>query len=188
MKKTLISGSALSMLLLLNGCKKDNPTPVNEEELITTVQLIFQEVGGMSSDTFSFRDIDGVGGIAAVTDSIILKKDTRYIVQTRVLNETTSPADNITEEILEEGTEHQFFYQSTPADFINNFEYLDEDDNGFPIGLEFGCNTKNAAAKGTLRVTLRHEPVKDAANVINNDITNANGETDIEIDFPARWY
>ncbi|HPA36518.1 MAG TPA: hypothetical protein PLA16_09130, partial [Chitinophagales bacterium] len=104
MKKTLIYGSALSMLLLLNGCKKDNPTPVNEEELITTVQLIFQEEGGMSSDTFSFKDIDGVGGIAAVTDSIILKKDTRYIVQTRVLNETTSPADNITEEILEEGT------------------------------------------------------------------------------------
>ena len=41
-----------------------------------------------------------------------------------------------------------------------------------------------AASVGTLKVTLRHEPNKSAAGVVGGDITNAGGETDIEVEFP----
>ena len=36
---------------------------------------------------------------------------------------------------------------------------------------------------GTITVILRHEPDKDASGVSNGDITNAGGETDIEVVF-----
>ena len=36
---------------------------------------------------------------------------------------------------------------------------------------------------GTITVTLRHEPNKDAAGVSSGDIANAGGETDIEVTF-----
>jgi hypothetical protein len=32
---------------------------------------------------------------------------------------------------------------------------------------------------------LRHEPNKDALNVASGEITNAGGETDIEVSFPV---
>jgi hypothetical protein len=34
-------------------------------------------------------------------------------------------------------------------------------------------------------VTLRHEPDKGAAGVSGGDITNAGGDTDIEVTFPV---
>jgi hypothetical protein len=37
----------------------------------------------------------------------------------------------------------------------------------------------------TIRVTLIHEPMKSAAGVSSGDITNAGGETDIEVGLPV---
>ena len=42
----------------------------------------------------------------------------------------------------------------------------------------------NAAGSGELQVVLRHEPDKFGANVSAGDITNAGGETDIEVMIP----
>jgi len=43
--------------------------------------------------------------------------------------------------------------------------------------------TATDPGEGGLRITLRHEPNKTAAGVQNGDITNAGGETDIEVTF-----
>jgi hypothetical protein len=41
----------------------------------------------------------------------------------------------------------------------------------------------SSAGSGTLTITLRHEPNKDGDNVADGDITNAGGETDVEVTF-----
>ena len=61
--------------------------------------------------------------------------------------------------------------------------YADADGNGRPVGLT-SIWTVGAASNGTITVTLRHEPDKGAAGVSAGDITNAGGETDIEVTFP----
>ena len=93
-----------------------------------------------------------------------------------------------TNEIKDLNTAHQFFYQSIPSDVITNFSYVDFDDHGKPLGNLFECKTNAVVSTGTLRITLRHQPNKDGINVANNDITNADGETDIEVNFPVQLY
>ena len=96
-------------------------------------------------------------------------------------NQSLTPAENIGEEVAEEDDEHQFFFQSTVAGLT--VEYGDNDDNGNPLGLLTTVST-GVAGTGTLTVTLRHEPDKNAAGVSDGSIDNAGGETDIEVTFP----
>ncbi|MBK7753909.1 MAG: hypothetical protein IPI41_15275 [Flavobacteriales bacterium] len=84
--------------------------------------------------------------------------------------------------MLEEGVDHQFFFQ--PAGANITFAYSDADANGNPIGLQTTM-ASGTASVGSLKVTLRHEPDKTAAGVASGDITNAAGETDIEVTFPV---
>ena len=58
------------------------------------------------------------------------------------------------------------------------------DADGNPIGLATTVTT-GAASTGEFTVILRHEPMKDAQGVKDGDITNAGGETDIEVNFPV---
>ena len=86
------------------------------------------------------------------------------------------PAENMTEEIEEESLEQQFFY--TIGSGLNAItEYMDEDPEGNPIGLDFTLTT-TAASSGDITFTLRHEPTKP-----NMGIEDAGGETDIEATF-----
>ncbi len=178
----------LSMLLLMgtvlffSSCKDDDdPTPENEEELITTMTVVLAPDGGGSTATLLFRDLDGDGGNAPTITTDKLAPNTTYTGTISLLNETETPAENITEEVKEEGDEHQFFYATTMGLNIS-FAYNDQDADGRPIGLDFTLVTGDAST-GTLRITLRHEPDKAATNVSMGDITNAGGETDIEVDF-----
>ena len=63
-----------------------------------------------------------------------------------------------------------------------NIAYNDLDEEGKPIGLSTVLTTGEMGS-GTITVTLRHEPNKDAAGVSSGDIANAGGETDIEVTF-----
>ena len=76
--------------------------------------------------------------------------------------------------------EHQFFFTATGANLTVG--YADEDDNGNPLGLVTTLTTSDASS-GTIQVVLRHEPDKSATGVQSGDITNAGGETDIEVTF-----
>lgn len=178
--KWILILTAFYFSLFLNGCKDDNPAPINEEELITTLRLTFTPTAGAVA-ILQFQDLDGSGGNFPVITSDTLSANVTYAVTIEVLNESVTPADTITTEIQEEGQSHQFFFQ--PDSALNlAFTYSDLDDGGHPIGLS-SVGQAGTASSGTLTVTLRHEPDKHSAGVEDGEITNAGGETDIEVTF-----
>ncbi|MGB0186356.1 MAG: type 1 periplasmic binding fold superfamily protein [Flavobacteriaceae bacterium] len=183
MKKSIFLIPLLILAIVFTGCSDDDPpAPVNEEEVITTMTIRLTPSGGGTEITLKTQDLDGEGGNEpVVTVSGNLTAGTTYDGIIELLNETETPAENITEEVQEEADEHQFFYTiGTGLDVTTTYE--DEDGDGNPIGVEFTL-TANTASSGDLTFTLRHEPSKSASGVAGGDMTNAGGETDIEETF-----
>lgn len=185
---------AFVAILAISACsKKDDPVvpakePVNEEEVITTVTIIYTPVGGGTNVTLKSKDLDGDGpGIPVVTVSGPFALNKTYNGLIKVENESVIPVVNISTEILAEAVDHQFFYQKTGT--LPMFTYTpvatapdNFDTNGKPLGLKTTFITTTAAT-GALKVTLRHMGNKSAANVANGDITNATGATDFEVTY-----
>lgn len=173
----------LSLLIAFTGCKKkeEDPQAANEAELITTVRMKFTEGG--NTRTFTFRDLDGAGGNAPVIDNIALVNGRTYTLDIEILNES-NPAkiEDKTAEILAEGAEHQFFFTGTAATNLLTFSYSDRDKDSRPIGLKNSVIARSTG-NGQLTVTLRHKPNKTATGVANGQLTNAGGETDVEVNF-----
>ena len=97
-----------------------------------------------------------------------------------LLNETESPAEDITEEVKEEDLDHQFFYTvGTGLDVTTAYseEWYWQDRKEIIWVSEFTL-TAGAVSSGTLTFTLRHEPNKP-----NTGLSDAEGETDIEVAF-----
>jgi len=176
MSKTLL---VLFLFLGLVACDKDDPTIVDPVELITTLNYTLTSTTG-EIVSFSFKDLDGDGGDAPVVSTGTLKQGTSYAGNIVLLDETQDPAENISEEVAEEDDEHQFFFQST-VDGLT-VDYSDTDDDGNPIGLSSSLTTGDAGS-GSLTIILRHQPNKSASGVSDGNITNAGGESDIEVSF-----
>ncbi|MDC1372233.1 type 1 periplasmic binding fold superfamily protein [Flavobacteriaceae bacterium] len=167
----------LASTLIFASCSDDDdtPEPVNEEEVITTLTVTLDS--GSDTVVMQYQDLDGDGPDAAtVTVSGSLSANTTYDGSIILLNETESPAENVTEEIEEEDLDHQFFY-TVGSGLDVAAEYGDADSEGNPLGLSFILNT-GMASSGGLTFTLRHEPNKP-----NTGLENAGGETDIEVTF-----
>jgi hypothetical protein len=179
----------VAALVALAACKKDgdgnaSPTsPVNEEELITSLYIRFIPMGGGDTALFSFVDLDGDGGAPPVLVGDTLATGMGYEAEVWLLNASLSPVDTISLEVLAEGDQHQFFY-STIGSALAWSAYGDLDVNGLPIGLYSEWTTNSAPGQGTFTVVLRHQPDKTAAGVAAGDISNAGGETDIEVTLP----
>lgn len=174
------------LLVALAGCKEKDPvapTPplVNESEVITTLILTFTDPELNETFELRFRDLDGDGGNEPVITTVPLPTGRAFNLSVRLLDESGSSAVELTGEVLQEGTEHQFFFAVEGPNL--SISYSDQDSNGKPIGLQ-NLAISGAASTGTLRVTLRHELDKSAAGVSTGDITNAGGDTDIEVLFP----
>jgi predicted small lipoprotein YifL len=174
--------AAILLVFSLSNCGDDEPVePPNEEELITTVNVTFSPTAG-SAVTMKFYDADGEDG---PTNPVItggsLISNTEYSVSLELLNESETPSEDVTEEIEEEDEDHQFFFQVSAALKLTH-SYDDQDGNGNPVGLTNKITT-GASSSGTLTLTLRHEADKSASGVAAGDITNAGGETDIEVTF-----
>jgi len=164
--------------LLIIGCSGDDDTPevVNEEEIITSV--IVTLVADTGTVTLSSRDLDGDGPNApTVTVSGNLKLGSTYVGAVQFLNETETPAEDITEEVEEESDEHQVFF--IPGSGLNvDVDYGNIDTDGNPLGTEFVL-TATAVSDGTLNITLRHEPKKPN----DGTLADAGGETDVSVTF-----
>lgn len=173
--------------LIFVSCSDDDdnnniPEPVNEEEVITTITATLTPAGGGTAIILQSQDLDGDGPNApVVTVSGDLATNTSYSGSLDLLNETESPAESITEEIEEEALEHQFFFNVSNDLF--DVAYDDVDADGNPVGLDFIVTTDATTGTEAFTITLRHEPNKEAAGVSAGDITNAGGETDIEVTF-----
>jgi len=186
MKTFSLSGCILAAILLVSiaSCKKDeieDPIVPNEEEIITTLIYTLTPTIGNEVVTYTFLDMDGDGPMdPEVTESGSLAANSQYLGSILLLNETESPVDTVNAEINTEAEEHQFFYGIDGANISTTYNDLDA--NGQPIGL-FTIVDTGDASEGTVRVTLRHEPMKSEVGVAQGDITNAGGETDIEATF-----
>jgi hypothetical protein len=167
--------------VLFVSCVNDSEL-VNEEEVITTMNVTLVPEGGGTAVVLSFQDLDGNG-----TDNTDLKKATlaagvTYNGSIELLNETKiGDPEDITEEVKEEYLEHQFFYTiGTGLDVTT--AYIEEPGTGLDskenkLGIEFTL-TAGAVSLGTLTFTLRHKPTKP-----NTGLSDAGGETDIEVTF-----
>jgi len=187
MKKTI---SLLLVVLVatstLTNCgDNDVPGRENEEEIIDRVMLVFVPDEGETVFATAF-DEDGEGPNDFEIDDIVLAPNTTYTLSIEVDN--TIDGEDITTEIEEEADEHMFFFAFTNGIFTSpvgngNFDtrsdvmnYLDEDSNQLPLGLETSWTTGSATTGGTFRVVLKHQP-----NAKSTSSTAADGETDIDI-------
>jgi len=167
----------------------------------TTLKLVLTPAGG-DAVTYTWADPEDDG--SPVIDDIVLTDglDTTYTVDVEVWNELEDPAEDVTPEIAELGTEHQLFFTGDavegPATGPNAgallvHSYSDADVDGNPIGLanEF---VATAAGTGELVVTLRHlayendQPTKSAGlaeDVANGGFGSIPGDIDIQVTFPV---
>lgn len=168
------------LFLTMTSCKDDDPVDVNDEEVITDVIFTLASPTG-NTILLTFEDLDGDGGNDPTITGATLEANTTYDAFIQLLNNSVTPGESITAEIKEEDEDHQFFF-STSNELNATVAYTDEDNNGNPVGL-FSTVTTGDASTGTLTVTLRHEPNKSGSGVADGDISNAGGETDIEVTF-----
>lgn len=171
-------GAGVVAMLLLNSCS-DDPEPTNEEEVITTLTVTLVPVGGGTTVTMEFYDEDGDGPIDPVYtyssggDEAVLSL-ANYTASITLLNETESPAGNITEEIEEEADDHLFCFTSSSALDLE-ISYEDEDGEGLPIGLE--TLWAGFSSSGTVNIVLRHQPG------VKTGYCPGSGNTDIDVTF-----
>lgn len=160
--------------LFLASCSNDDPDPVNEEEVITTMTITLTPDGGGDVVTLQSRDLDGDGpNPPVVTVSGPLLASTTYNGSIELLNETETPAEDITEEVEEEANEHQFFF-TVGGSLSATTDYGNFDGNGDPLGTVFTLRAVGASA-GSFSVTLRHDLKKPN----DGTLSDAGGETDI---------
>ena len=175
-KMNLYFVAVLLVLVSIVGCKKD-PVDPNESELITTVRVkLTEKVSGVQT-VYEFKDLDGVGGTApSKFDTVVLAKGKVYDCTLQLLNESVTPADDITLEVVAEGVDHQIYLSPSNAlAVISNYSL---DTKGLPLGITSTWTAAAAAGTGTVNVTLKHKPgVKAAGDPVSK------GETDISIDF-----
>jgi hypothetical protein len=186
MKKIIMySVASLFVITVLFSCrKKDDPKPfnppnLNEEELITTMKLILTEDGSGAVYSFIFKDIDGEGGNAPTIDNIVLPANKSFTGEIVLLDESKTPADSISNEVKEEGDEHQFFFTVANANLVHSYAVGDFDSHGVPIGLNPKFTT-GVASTGTLKVILKHQPELKPKSGSGD---SSKGETDIEVIF-----
>jgi hypothetical protein len=185
------------LLFVFNACGTDNPAEENEEELINEVHIKFMPQGGGEEIEWTWKVEEGSSAEPMILTSP-LAANTVYDMSIELYGEAHShdgeeehsdddhdhgDDENITEEIREEGAEHQFFFSITPSSLGVSFNYLDEDAAGNPIGLLTEVSTTNAGT-GELSIILRHDLNKTAEGVAAGSITNAGGSTDISISLP----
>ena len=177
--KTMKTSAFYALLTLaMLGCSDDDTTPeiINEDELITTVILTLTPDSG-DQVVLTTIDLDGDGPDEPVTTVVgNFSENTQYQGAVQFLNETEDPAEDITQEVIEEADEHQVFY--TISEGLNiQTTYEDQDSQGNPLGVQITLST-GTASEGSLTLTLRHEPVKP-----NDGLESAGGETDISTSF-----
>ncbi|HNR07649.1 MAG TPA: type 1 periplasmic binding fold superfamily protein [Saprospiraceae bacterium] len=180
----LLPAYLLISALIFSHCRLDDPQIPNEEELITTLRYTLTPVNGGNSAVFTFQDYDGEGGEDPLISGGVLTANTEYTGSLEILNEISFPLVDIGQEIQTEDTEHQFFL-ATSGGLLANVEYADTDSNGHPVGLITKLITRSVSS-GNLTITLRHEPDKTAPGVSKGDLSQAGGETDLEIVFDVQ--
>jgi hypothetical protein len=182
--------------IALFSCESNDPEDENEGEVITDVTLRFTEVnasGTAIGTPFEViaSDSDGLelGGNPTI-GTINLVAGKSYLLEIELFNAIES--EDITEEIVEEADEHQFFFLGSA--FVGSpilfYTYDDEDDDGNPIGLRGFVEVSATPGfnNAQFRLILRHDLDKNFPGANNPSFENfvqAGGESDLDIVFPV---
>jgi hypothetical protein len=209
MKKQILvlSAIAIAASFTWSSCKKNETAvspPSPENEFLTTIKLVAtNEANASDVVTATWVDLTPDDTNPPDTSKAVLnlKPNAVYDVQVLFLDETQSPAGDITAELKERQNYHLIFFQPTPISAADNTTginstnipgtasaatgpYLnlhvtrtDMDANTppLPIGLTDKFST-GAASDGNLEVVLRHQP-----NAKNG--TYEPGSTDADVNF-----
>ena len=170
----------------------------NLSELITTMKIQLRDSTNHSdAGTFTFKDLDGAGGNPAAfggtnqSDSVItIASNHVYKATILLLDESKTPADTISNEVLEEGADHLFFFNGsaptgTPYSVYlsgsgTTIKYLDLDANSRGIGLQTLWTAPfMQTGKSALTIELKHQPG-------TKDGSYTNGETGIQVPFKLK--
>jgi hypothetical protein len=146
----------------------------NEEELITTVKINAVNVSTGDIRSAQFSDPDGEGGNPPVKfDTLKLDANSNYNLSLNFLDESVTPAKDLTLEIAEEAADHQVYYVTQLTSIL--IDQFNLDPNGLTLGTTAKMKT-NGPANGNLNIVLKHKP---GAKSSNDDITK--GDTDVEL-------
>ena len=181
--KLLKTSLVLILSILCFSCSDDDnetpPTVINEEEVITTVELSITDTESGKTEIISW--------VADKNDSsnpeIKLAANKSYETAVRFLN-ASNPEDveDITKEVVEEKDEHFIFF--TASETLKGFTVtsnLDKDtidSNTVGINVETNWTTVDAGT-GKLTVFLIHEPTTKEGTTRNA----FGGATDVEVTF-----
>ncbi len=169
------------IILALNGCKKDETAvspPLPGNEFLTTVQLVVTNTADATDvQTVSVKQLPDQpvdNSKAALT----LKKNAVYTVQVKFLDETKTPAGNVTDDISTRRNYHLICFVVSGGAYLTVVR-TDQDTNtpALQVGLQDKFTT-GAASTGSINVQLRHQP-----NAKNGDCTP--GSTDADVNYPV---
>lgn len=175
------------------SCESEDPEKENEGEVITDVTLKFQELNGSNAligDVLSFKASDPQGievGKTPTVQSISLTKGKKYQMTIEVYN--SIEGEDITQEILEEAEEHQFFFLGQVFD-SSFFSIQYADAGGIALGVKTTIivSSSTGTNNSNMRVVLRHDLDKNFPGASNPNFANfvqAGGESDLDITFPV---
>jgi hypothetical protein len=192
------SKSLMYVLLFIaftfTACESDDPEPENDGEVITDVILNFQEldasgnpVGAVSS--FSASDPQGIEvGATPTIETVELTRGKTYQLNIEVRNAIEN--EDITEEILAEGDEHQFYFLGTAFVGSPVLKYQYDDLSGELIGVQGIVTVQQNPGfnNASLQIILRHDLDKNYPGADNpnfQEYAMAGGESDLDITFPV---
>lgn len=180
LSRIFLAATAAGMLLLSSCAKDPVPDPVVEQEEFDHTKIMFIRLNADNSQTTDtlFVDFDKTGTPAPA--QITLGNGLSY----RMLINISLKGESINNEIIEEGTEHRFFFIPDQAGLLD-YSYSDADADGRGIGLD-GKMTVTGTGTLNLKVLLRHALDKShpAAQAWNStDYNAAGGEDDLNITF-----
>jgi len=170
------------IMFLFFACKKDEKTvspPLPGNEFLTTVRLV--AVNTADASDVQIASVTDTSQIPHPPDSINhptlkLKAGSTYNVSVLFLDETKTPAGNVTDDIYDRRNYHLICFEV--IDGVNlsvTRTDLDTNTPALPIGLQDKFTT-GAAGSGKLNVQLRHQP-----NAKNGSCDP--GSSDADVDF-----
>lgn len=163
----------------LNSCKPEKTVNEENEVITTLVVKVRDAVTDAPVGNFTFKDLDGdKPNLPVQFDTIKLAPSKTYKVDLVLLDETKSPIDTTSKEILALKDDHLFVFKPTPGSGFVTVAITDKDSKNLPVGLESTWTT-GTSANGALQIILRHQP-----DVKNG--TESPGDTDLDVTFQVK--
>ncbi len=173
------------LIVISFSCRKegDDLSPMDDNELITSVELQFEDLTHSNEFTVKALDRDG-DGIFEYIQPVTLDKNANYDIEISVFDDSKPKRVDITEDIEEESDVHLFIYRFLPAS-LGNIHSLNKDKNGYAFGRKAKISTKNTNSPKSqgakFQVMLKHQPPVNGKAVKNGDENL--GSTDIDLSF-----